>query len=622
MVRLDRLLNKVRRTIQRERLLKGVAILLAYVLLAVVASTWILASSNFSSTTIFWCRIWFGAGFLVLLWRYILAMLLRPPSALRVARFLEERNPELQQRLTTAVEVGEQPRLVHPDLAHLIEEDAFRQLSRREQPRFYWPRFSMASAIVGLLSIVLTTGLLFFGPDEFRYGVGKLLGSWVDDTDTPLYQVQVEPGNTKVPERSDVEITAIPKGFQPSSVQVFALYPNTPNWQSTRMLPAVDGTGYSFLFFDVREPVEYYVDADGIRSDTFKIEVADIARVDHVRISLDFPKYTGLSRVVLDDEFSIRALKGTQATIHVHTDQPAPAGSLRFEEGTAEIALEKQGPNDFEASFPIDHDDYFRIFLDSGDGIVNPASDEFSVEAIEDQPPVVSFNYPGRDRPVTNIEEVYSEIKAEDDYGLKSVTLNFSVNGGEDQSIEVGSPRGSKEFTGSHTFYLEEFELQPGDFVSYYARATDAVSSSTTDIFFLEVENFDREFRQSQMNMGGAAAGQQGLQLSRQQKQIVVAAFSLVEDGRPTKEEMTEDSQTLGLVQQRLQAQAQTIVDRLSRRNVSGADPRFKAMGEYMQKAIEHMTPAQVSLNAVDPAGRPSRSQEGPPEPVAGGEAL
>ena len=58
--------------------------------------------------------------------------------------------------------------------------------------------------------------------------------------------------------------------------------------------------------------------------------------------------------------------------------------------------------------------------------------------------------------------------------------------------------------------YLEDLDVQPGDFVSYYVRARDLTrgtrpNEARSDIFFLEVKPYEQEFAlaQSQGNMPG-----------------------------------------------------------------------------------------------------------------------
>jgi hypothetical protein len=89
------------------------------------------------------------------------------------------------------------------------------------------------------------------------------------------------------------------------------------------------------------------------------------------------------------------------------------------------------------------------------------------------------------------------------------------------------------EVAAGHTFYLEELSVQPGDAVSYYARASDndAVSGSkqaSSDLYFLRIRPFKQNFRQAQSQGGGGGGGGGGgagqvEALSEQQRQIISA---------------------------------------------------------------------------------------------------
>lgn len=582
--------------IKAERLLLGVALLAAFLLIASLVSSFEMAQRNFSPETVFWARLILGLGSGVILLGFILRPLLRSRSVRQIARFLEERHPELQDRLSTAVEIGSPGSKIHPELRELVSSDAFQQFRRIPVPRFYWPRLSQGSIIAFAVSFLVFLALFFSGPDAYRYSLGKLAGDWGDQAVPPLYQVVVTPGNAVVGERADLEVSARVVGFVPEEVRLFALYDLSSNWDSTPMTPPRDDEGYTFHFYDIRERLQYYVDADGVRSETFTIDVAEMPRVEKVRVTLRFPPYVGLSDAVLEDETRITALQGTRATVRVETDLPAASASLRFDSGE-DVEMERAGELAFEGAFDIARDDYFRVFLENSEGVVSPASSEFSVEVLEDLKPSLRFTRPGRDRRVTNIEEVFAELRAEDDYGILGLSLVYSVNGGEETEIRLPFTRGSRQASANHIFYLEEFEVVPGDFVSYYAKASDAITSSASDIFFLEVEPFDRAFFQSQQSGGQQGGQQDGLDLSRQQKQVVVGTFSLIQERDDlTESEFDENAQTLAMIQQRLQGQAQTIIDRLERRAGALADPKFTRMAEELKQAISHMDPAAKLL--------------------------
>ena len=173
------------------------------------------------------------------------------------------------------------------------------------------------------------------------------------------------------------------------------------------------------------------------------------------------------------------------------------------------------------------------------------------------------------------------------------------------RSVRYGwdTPRGAKFLSTSHTFLLEEFGLEPGDFVSYHGEASDTVSKTVTDLYFLEVQPYDRAYYQSQRSGVPGGEAEQDPLLSRQQKELIAATFNLVREREAfSAQEFEENSQTLGLAQQRLQGQAQTIVDLISRRNATAADARFQSMAEHLKQAITHMTPAYERLNQKNPS--------------------
>ena len=64
-----------------------------------------------------------------------------------------------------------------------------------------------------------------------------------------------------------------------------------------------------------------------------------------------------------------------------------------------------------------------------------------------------------------------------------------------------------------HTIYLEELGLKPGDFVSYYAKATDTdavqgAKTATSDIYFVQIRPFRKDYKPAQSQaMGGGGGG-------------------------------------------------------------------------------------------------------------------
>ena len=80
----------------------------------------------------------------------------------------------------------------------------------------------------------------------------------------------------------------------------------------------------------------------------------------------------------------------------------------------------------------------------------------------------------------------------------------------------------ARSLSGAYTFFLEEYGLKPGDFISYYAKARDASNEATSDIYFIEVKPFEMEYKQSQQ---GGGQGQDVAELAVPDPLVVAQAW-------------------------------------------------------------------------------------------------
>src|SRR6476620_8048108 len=192
---------------------------------------------------------------------------------------------------------------------------------------------------------------------------------------------------------------------------------------------------------------------------------------------------------------------------------------------------------------------------------------DYTIDVLPDRPPTVQFTKPGRDQKVLSVDEVYTEVRAQDDYGVAKVDLVYSVNGAEEHAVPLqDGAKAIRDISAGHTFMLEGFKLEPGDIVSYYARATanNTVSGpgrASTVIYFLQVRPYDNEYRQRQGGGGGGGGGggqqDDAGQLSQKQREIIAAHFKSVRDSLfKEKKALEENLATIRLTQQRLREQA------------------------------------------------------------------
>src|SRR5439155_22956908 len=163
-------------------------------------------------------------------------------------------------------------------------------------------------------------------------------------------------------------------------------------------------------------------------------------------------------------------------------------------------------------SFKIEGQGFYKIELTGPHDEKVDASPQYTIDVIDDQPPAVPFTKPGRDTQAKPVEELFLEVRADDDYGVKQLQLFYSVNGGAPKTVALfGGAKPLTEVSAGHTVYLEELGLKPGDFLSYYARATDndgvqGPKTATRDIYFVLIRPFRKDYKPA-LSAGGAGVG-------------------------------------------------------------------------------------------------------------------
>ncbi len=606
---IDAFLEGIRFSLQKRR--AGKVALLSIVLLSflLILGIWLLYWANFRSGVVSPLRLLLGAAVLAavgaawLFWKQKIA-------PLRVARYVEEKNPHLQQRLITAVERGEH---AGNPLWPLLEEDVLRSTrSVRLESALEAQRPWMIAA---LAAIGLTCALFLLGPSFFRYGLGKLLA--FSSAAKPLYEIAVLPGNVRIAPGMDQEIQASPAGFDPDQIVLFYKFNNQPQWEKAPMERAAsrgekarEGVSFSHLLMDIREPVQYYVEAQKIRSPGYRIDVADWPRVEKISLQYFYPAYTGLKTRKVEDGGDIQAIRGTRVRVEVQFNEQPQKPQLFLEGKRQAFELSGQDGKHYSGELTVEEDDQYWVRINSPEGDVR-SSKAHEIVALEDRPPLVRFNRPGRDQRVSRLEEVPTQLEAEDDFGLRSVQLNYSVNGGKEKSITLFGPGAARHVKKDYTFYLEEMNVQPGDFIAYYGAARDAVSASKTDMYFLEVKPFEREYYQNQSGSGQGGGQQEDRMLSRRQKEIIAGTWKVLqEEKKKSREERTENLKTLALVQHRLQQQAESILERLMRRQGAFSDTTGQQMIESLQQAARLMEPAHQNLSREQAATALSYEQQ------------
>ena len=144
----------------------------------------------------------------------------------------------------------------------------------------------------------------------------------------PFYSIRVDPGNQTVRKRADQMITATLAGFLRAQGALLRQVRQRLEVGAGRdARPQPGGSAYQFLIAGVPESLEYYVEAGGVRSPHYKLNVVDLPAVKKIRVTYHFPSWTGMKDEVEDPGGDLRAVEGTEAEVAVQTDRPLASGA-------------------------------------------------------------------------------------------------------------------------------------------------------------------------------------------------------------------------------------------------------------------------------------------------------
>ncbi len=604
--------TRVRRRWRLKLLLRGLALTLGGALLTFLVSASSLEFLRFQpeAVTVFRIILWLVVGFFLV--RAVIWPFLRPISDDRVALYLEEHEPSLQSRVLTAVESARKgAELERSELLQEVVRNAVQKCRKIDYGKSI-ERTSIrrSTGMLGGLTLASVV-LVALGPGFFRHGMSALFFPTRAAESVNPYSVSVEPGDTTISRNSDLMIAASLNGFDSEDVVLFTREAETSGFVPLPMIE--DGTGaFEGLLLNVAEETTYYVEANGVRSGTFTLGVADLPAVDRLEMVYHFPRYTGLVPRRFEYGGDVAALAGTRVELTVTPTLAAPEALLVMDSGDS-IAMEAGPEGTFGGSFTVSEEGFYGIKFLTREGVWVAGAPDYRINVLTDQGPSISFSKPGRDIEVSSIEEVFIEARADDDLGLAEILWVYNVNGGPWDTVRVHESAGAPmtEVTAGHTVFMEDYELETGDIISYHAIARDNAPSpgeALTDIYFLQVRPFRRDFREAEGGGGGGGGGggAQGMDqdLSAIQRQIIAASFNLMRDRDSYSPDVWEENVvSIALNQQRLREQVETLTQRIVNRGITGADEAFKRIAEALPVAVEAMNEAADSLRALSPSG-------------------
>jgi hypothetical protein len=486
----------------------------------------------------------------------------RTPRNPQIARFIEERAAQ-----RTDVAPFDDVLVSAVDAVGTSESSDFRGLV-------------VASAVRRLEAIgaagIVSAGALRRAAAEAGAGVAVLGVSialaWPSFVPQSIH-VDVLPGDTRVPAGQPLTIRAQVRAGR-SVLTRFTprlTVEAGPDARTVAMTP--DGEGFQFSFESIDRTFRYRVTAGSRRSADYTVTALFGPRVSRIDLRYEYPSFANLPPREERDGGDIYAPAGTKVHVRVHTDKPIASGQMVFAEAKAGASGTLQPTSDqvLEGDLILARDDSYRIGLTDRDGLRTSGDTEYFLRVMDDRPPDVRILRPAGDQQITPLEEVAIEARAEDDYGISRFDLVYAVAGRQPKVIPFDRANGTdRAKAGTHTLAAEDLGVQPGDVISYYARARDVgrgkrPTETRSDMFFLEVRPFSEEFVLSQSQAMSGMASEQIETLVAAQKEIINATWNIERRAASGAGRSAGDITAIAAAQAELKGRAEQMASRAGR---------------------------------------------------------
>ncbi len=535
----------------------------------------------------------------------VLRRMQRRPNDRQVARFVEERTstdggPAMDDALVSAVDVIESPG-AQSEFGGLIVGEAVRRL-RAVEPAALIPasvlrRAALEAAAAGLFLAVA----IALSPSPLSRAIGAARLHFFPGS----VQIHVEPGNARVPAGSALHIRATLRDRHGALTLATPELTVSSNGASRTVEMRRDGDEFEFAFDSVDRSFTYTVAAGAARSSSYTVTALVAPRVRQIDLDYTYPAFTGLKPRTEMDGGDIYAPAGTRVRLRIRTDKPVADGEIAT--SSAGVALRRAGDCLLEGDLVLTKDDSYRLRLLDDDGLRTSGDTEYFIRLMDDRPPNVRILRPSADQPITPLEEVVIEARADDDYGIAAFDLVYAVAGGPAHTVRFDPTTGtSVEKIGSRLLQAEDLGVQPGDVITYYARVRDVPrgkrsTETRSEIFFLEVKPFNEEFvaAQSQASSGASSADLEGLVAA--QKEIISATWNI--ERRSAAGRSADDVSAVAKAQAELKSRAERMT-RGSGRGPGRAPAPERAAAPQVGRARQPAASADPVASAVAAMGR------------------
>ncbi len=433
--KLDLMIRRIRRLL----FLRGLFATLAVAFGCLLAIMAIDAAFTLFSTTSRWILSLTGLAITaVAAWWFLVRPLSRRFTLTHMARILEIRHPELQERISTAVELlsSDDPESIKgsEELISAVVDSAVDDVETVDPKTEFKPAKTNKYLLIAVVFASIIAATLLIWPKQSWTLMTRALAPFLDIGNAYADSLVIDPGDVRIAKGSTVtvEMSVGHKRLRRAEIRRLQGDGKESIERMTLIGEEDDGTKhFSLTFPNVEEGFQYRVRAGAALSRYFTVETVEPPVVDGLTIRYDYPEYTGLnSKTEQTETGEIRAVNHTRVTLTAVVNKPVQSSKMILN-SSREMPAPTVNGNELSWKFELlaGMNGNWHLELSDLDGFSNsPIS--FPLEVLPDKAPTVQITQPIlRELSLRPTEQLDIAADVTEDFGFSDVALIITPDG-------------------------------------------------------------------------------------------------------------------------------------------------------------------------------------------------
>ncbi len=266
----------------------------------------------------------------------------------------------------------------------------------------------------------------------------------------------------------DVKVQPVESGAIPNEVFI-----DVDNYQYKLIPDEKDRTRFTYKFRKVSKDTKFNLFSGGFESKEYELEVLKKPNIVGFDISLDYPRYTGRKDETVANIGDVVVPVGTSLRWKF-TSQNTEELGIKFSREKEILKTDRSGGQAFGLKRRAMKDETYMVYV-SNQYLKNADSVGYSISVTPDLYPTINVE---KFEDSTDNRLLFFVGDASDDYGLRSLTFNYTLRQEDDkqapsiETIPLETDAG-KQTQYDYTWDLQPLALKPGDELTYYFEVYD-----------------------------------------------------------------------------------------------------------------------------------------------------